>query len=143
MAQFVGNALAEEKASDEKRRVVRVSASDGDETRIAFLSDDERDDERDDDENADGVLRGMDDENSSRFASLAKRFATRFPALDLASRGAVKWGDARIERERLAHLRDDRDRFHRITRFTAPDSCQILAPIISFVQTRRLVRVNR
>ena len=103
VAQFVGNALADYSASDEKRRVVSVSESDGDETRIA--SDDEQDDKQDDDENADGVLRGMDDENSSRFASLAKRFATRFPALDLGSRGAVAWGDARIERERLAHLR--------------------------------------
>jgi monoamine oxidase len=95
VAQFVGNALASE--SDEKRLGERVGVSECDETRVA--SDDLLDDEK----NANGILRVDSDE---AYAScLAKRFATRFPALDLSSRGAVKWGDARIERERLAHLR--------------------------------------
>jgi monoamine oxidase len=95
VAQFVGNALAS--ASDEKRGE-RVGVSECDETRI-IASDDLLDDEK----NANGVLRVDSDEAYA--SSLAKRFATRFPALDLSSRGAVKWGDARIERERLAHLR--------------------------------------
>jgi hypothetical protein len=96
VAQFVGNALAS--ASDEKRLGERVGVSEHDETRI-IASDDLLDDEK----NANGILRVDSDEAYA--ASLAKRFATRFPALDLSSRGAVKWGDARIERERLAHLR--------------------------------------
>ena len=37
--------------------------------------------------------------------SREERFRTRFPALDLPSRGAVAWGDALVERERLAYLR--------------------------------------
>lgn len=44
---------------------------------------------------------GSSDEKKSR----EERFRTRFPALDLPSRGAVAWGDALVERERLSHLR--------------------------------------
>ena len=97
VAQFVGNALASE--SDEKRLGERVGASECDKEETRVASDDLLDDEK----NANGVLRVDSDEAYA--SSLAKRFATRFPALDLSSRGAVKWGDARIERERLAHLR--------------------------------------
>ena len=44
---------------------------------------------------------GSSDEKKSR----EERFRTRLPALDLPSRGAVAWGDALVERERLSHLR--------------------------------------
>ena len=97
VAQFVGNALASE--SDEKRLGERVGVSECDKEETRVASDDLLDDEK----NANGILRVDSDEAYA--SSLAKRFAMRFPALDLPSRGAVKWGDARIERERLAHLR--------------------------------------
>lgn len=44
-------------------------------------------------------------EGSEGDESREERFRQRFPALDLPSRGAVAWGDALVERERLAHLR--------------------------------------